>query len=144
MPTGSKMVHSRDVHNQRIQALIHELPSKIQHGFSITESFQNSLMQSIRNQIKMDGINPILITAAMGNVEQLDELSRYVQHTKNAENKIRNVSRINNTSVSQNRGLTKANVYLGAAHHQEMEQYEDANLENYIKKNPYQVQYAPF
>jgi hypothetical protein len=137
MPDGSRIVHSTDAHYQRVQALIVELPSDIQYGFSVTESFHNSLTQSIRDQIKADGVN-LPVTAAMANVEQLDALSRYVLSAKNMENKIRNISRIINTSVGQNRG-SKANVFLGAAvEHQDREQYDAAKPENFISDDPYQ------
>jgi hypothetical protein len=69
MPDGSRIVHSTDAHYQRVQALINELPSDIQYGFSVTEIFHNSLTQSIRDQIKANGVN-LPITAAMANVEQ--------------------------------------------------------------------------
>jgi hypothetical protein len=110
MPDGSRILHSTDAHYQRVQALTDKLPSNIQYGFSVTKSFHNSLTQSIRNQIKADRVN-LPITAAMTNVKQLNALSQYAQSAKNAENKIRNISQIINTSVGQNRG-SKANVFL--------------------------------
>jgi hypothetical protein len=137
MPDGSRIVHSTDAHCQRVQALTGELPSDIQYGFSITESFHNSLTQSIRDQFKADRVK-LPITAAMANVEQLNALSQYAQSAKNAENNIWNISQIINTSVGQNQG-SKANVFLGAAvEHQDREPYEEAGPENFISDNPYQ------
>jgi hypothetical protein len=137
MPDGSRILHSTDAHYQRVQALTDELPSDIQYGFSVTESFHNSLTQSICNQFKADGVN-LPITAAMANVEQLNALSRYAQSAKNAENKIWNISQIINTSVGQNQG-SKANVFLGeAVEHQDREPYEEADPKNFISDNPYQ------
>jgi hypothetical protein len=120
MPDGSRVLHSTDAYYQRVQALIDELPADIQCGFSITESFHNSPTQSIRDQTKANGVT-LPAPAAMENVEQVDELSRYVQHSKNSENEIRNISRIINTSVGQNRGTTGATVFLGSANHQDMD-----------------------
>jgi formate dehydrogenase assembly factor FdhD len=73
MPDGPRTVHSTDAHYQRVQALTDEFPSNIQYGFSVTESFHNSLTQSIRDQIKAGVVN-LPITAAMANVEQLNAL----------------------------------------------------------------------
>jgi hypothetical protein len=75
MPDNSRILHSTDAHYQRVQGLTDQLPSDIQYGFSVTESFHNSLTQSIRDQIKAEGVN-LPITAAMANVEQLNTLSR--------------------------------------------------------------------
>jgi hypothetical protein len=108
---GTRITHDTDNHYQRVQAIIDELPIETPYGFSVIEVFHNSLTQSLKDQIKADGIT-LPPTGNMRNVEQLDELSRYVQHTKNAENKIKNISRIANSS-SQGRGANRGNVFMG-------------------------------
>jgi hypothetical protein len=111
MPDQTRVIHDIDTHYQRIQALIDELPIETPYGFSIIECFHNSLTQSSRDQIKADGVI-MPSTSLMQNVEQLDALSAYVQHAKNAENKIKNISRIANASTGQTRGPNRGNIFL--------------------------------
>jgi hypothetical protein len=140
---GTRITHDTDNHYQRVQAIIDELPIETPYGFSVIEVFHNSLTQSLKDQVKADGIT-LPPTGNMRNVEQLDELSRYVQHTKNAENKIKNISRIANSS-SQGRGTNRGNVFMGniMTHddtYQDNTEYGDRpdNSDEFITENPYQ------
>jgi hypothetical protein len=141
MPDGTKVVHDTNAHYQRIQALINELPIDTPYDFSVIECFHNSLTQSIRDQIKADGIQ-MPSTALMQNVEQLDALSAYVQHAKNAENKIKNISRIANASSGQNRGPNRGNIFLAnAGIHNNPDygdDYSNQDTDDFISEDPYQ------
>jgi hypothetical protein len=124
---------------QGVQALIDKLPSDVQYGFSITESFHNSLTQSILYQIKADGIT-LQATATMANVEQLKKLLQYIQHANNAKHKIHdNISHIINISVGQNRGANRGNVFLvGASSQHGMDPHEKRSPHELITDDPYQ------
>jgi hypothetical protein len=140
MPDGTRVVHGTDAHYQRIQALIDELSIKMPYGFSVMECFHNSLTQSIRNQIRADGIQ-IPSTALMQNVEQLDVLSACVQHAKNAENKIKSISHITKASSGQNRGPDQGNIFLanaGSHHNTGYDNYSTKDVDDFISENPYQ------